>query len=71
MAEPSGFSWTERKDGSIVISHRGRRATVLRGAKAARFAIDVSSTDEQQLMARLTGKYKRGNERSAARRRTC
>jgi hypothetical protein len=34
-------------------------------SKAADFAADVGSDDPQELMARLTGNYKRGNERMA------
>ena len=35
------------------------------GAAAARFLVDVEDDDPQQLMARLTGNYKHGNERLA------
>lgn len=47
----------------VVIRHHGRVATTLRGAAAARFLADVERSDPQQLMARVTGNYKRGNER--------
>jgi hypothetical protein len=63
MPEAHGFSWTQRKNGEVVISHHGRIATVLRGAEARRFIADVEVRDDQRLMARLTGDYKRGNER--------
>jgi hypothetical protein len=59
------FAWTRRGD-EVLITHRGRRATVLRRAAAERFLTDVQHLDEpaaQQLMARLTGNFKRGNER--------
>jgi hypothetical protein len=59
------FAWTRRGD-DVLITHRGRRATVLRHAAAARFLAEVNRLDEaaaQQLMARLTGNFKRGNER--------
>jgi hypothetical protein len=59
------FAWTKRGD-EVLITHRGRRAAVLRRAAAARFVTDVQQLDEpaaQQLMARLTGNFKRGNER--------
>ena len=45
------------------ITHHGRPAGTLRGAAAARFLTDVQDDDPQQLMARLTGNYKHGNER--------
>ena len=49
----------------MVISHLGRRATVLRGRQAVDFLAEVDLGDGQQLMARLTGNYRRGNERIA------
>lgn len=51
--------------GDVVISHNGRRATTLRRAAAAQFLADVEKDDPQELMARLTGNYKHGNERTA------
>ena len=63
MGTPNGFAWTRRKNGDVVITHYGRQATVLRGQKALDFADDVGLGDPQELMARLTGNYKRGNER--------
>jgi hypothetical protein len=60
---PSGFTY-ELVGDDVVISHHGRRAITLRGAAAQQFLADVVD-DPQQLMARLTGNYKRGNERVA------
>ncbi len=59
---PSGFRYEDRKDG-IVVYHHDKRATVLRGSRAEQFRRDVEYDDPQELMARLTGNYKRGNER--------
>lgn len=67
-SRPEGFAWSERHSGDIVITHHGKNATVLRGARATQFLDDVDGADdrsEQELMARLTGNYKRGNERTA------
>lgn len=61
---PSGFEWVVRGK-EVVISHHGREAAVLRGEKARQFVRDAESSDPQLLMARLTGNYKRGNERTA------
>ena len=63
MGTPSGFSFKQRKNGEVVISHHGRVATILRGRQADAFLMKVETTDSQELMARLTGNYKRGNER--------
>lgn len=63
-----GFTWRVRKNGDIEILHRGRLASTLRGAEAEDFrqeAGDEGSAEAQQLMARITGNYKRGNERVA------
>ena len=48
-----------------MITHRGTVAGRLSGAAAQRFLVDVQTQDPQLLMARLTGTYKRGNERAA------
>ena len=64
-----GFSIRTRKNGDVEIVHHGRVATTLRGHEAADFLSEVDnveSTSAQYLMARLTGNYKRGNERLAA-----
>jgi hypothetical protein len=65
---PTGFSHEARRNGDVVITHHGRVAAVLRGTKAATFLVDVAdgdADDAQELMARLTGNYRRGNERMA------
>ncbi len=62
---PDGFSYRLRKNGDVALLHHGRPAGVLRGAVAAQFLIDVDNEDPQQLMARLTGNYRHGNERAA------
>jgi TPP-dependent pyruvate/acetoin dehydrogenase alpha subunit len=63
MSQPSGFEYSVRKNGDVVITHHRRQAAVLRGAKADRFLDQVEMRDPQELMARLTGNDKRGNER--------
>ncbi|MCW4386168.1 hypothetical protein OH146_10330 [Salinibacterium sp. SYSU T00001] len=63
---PSGFEYSI-VGGSVEIRHHGRRAVVLRGAAAEKFLADVERRDPQQVMARATGNYKRGNERRAGR----
>ncbi|MBK6888311.1 MAG: hypothetical protein IPH03_18920 [Tetrasphaera sp.] len=64
-ARPEGFTYAVTAAGEVVISHRGVTATTLRGRRAADFLDDAESGDEQELMARLTGNYRRGNERTA------
>jgi hypothetical protein len=62
MPKPTGFSYVRRKNGDVVITHHGRRAAVLRGAPAERFISKLTESNGQELMARATGNYKRGNE---------
>jgi hypothetical protein len=64
-----GFTYRSRKNGEVQVLHRGRLASTLRGTDAADFIAEVQSgneADAQQLMARITGNYKHGNERVAA-----
>lgn len=67
MTKPTGFDWKQRKSGDVVVTHHGRVVTILRGPKAADFVSKVSDGDPQEVMARVTGNYKRGNERTASR----
>ncbi|MFC0601834.1 hypothetical protein [Streptomyces palmae] len=65
MPRPHGFGYTRRADGTVVITHHGRPAGTLRGARAERFVAEAESGDAQLVMARWTGAYKHGNERAA------
>ncbi len=50
--------------------HHGRMATLLRGERGRRFLGSVEQADTETamaLMARITGNYRRGNERTAER----
>lgn len=63
-----GFTCHSRKNGDVEIRHHGRSVSTLRGAEARKFlaAVEAGDPDERQrLMARVTGNYKRGNERAA------
>jgi len=60
------FSYAETKDGKVFISWQGRTVTTLAGEGARRFLSRAEGLDadgRQQLMARATGNFKRGNER--------
>lgn len=64
-----GFTYRTRKGGVVEVLHHGRLASTLRGTDAMDFLVEVEggcSEDAQQLMARVTGNYKRGNERTAS-----
>ena len=63
-----GFSYRVSKSGEVQVLRNGAIAATLRGTEAVAFLAKVgraSETTAQQLMARLTGNYKRGNERTA------
>ena len=65
------FSFHARADGTIVIQYHAAPVTLLRGKAADRFTDRIANADPaaaQQLMARATGQFKRGNERSGVRR---
>ena len=65
------FSFHTTRAGRITITRDGRAVAVLRGASAQRFLAKANGATfaaQQQLMARATGNYKRGNERPAAER---
>ena len=74
MAQPDPlankpFSYAARADGSIVIRYQTAPVTLLRGKAADRFMTRMATADAagaQQLMARTTGNFKHGNERSPA-----
>lgn len=63
-----GFTFHPNNRGEVRIYRHGRPVIVMRGRKAQEFLADIESFDEtgqQQLMARATGNYKHGNERTA------
>lgn len=64
MGAPDGFAFSSRGD-EVRITHHGRPATTLRGRAAVEFLDEVGRGDDQLLMARVTGNYRRGNERVA------
>ncbi len=69
MGTPTGFTYRARNDDSVAITHHGKPAAVLRGAKAVKFLAEANTCEPsalQSAMARLTGNYKRGNERGAS-----
>lgn len=63
------FAYRATAGGEVRIERGGRLVTILRGAGAAAFlrkVADATEGERQQAMARVTGNYRRGNERSAA-----
>ena len=63
-AEP--FVWQVAADSKVLVSRGGRQVVVVAGARGAKLAAQLETADEeqaQQLLARATGNYKRGNEK--------
>ena len=61
-----GFTFHATAAGEVRVSRRGRVVTVLRGPAAERLLARLTNADErtiQQVLARATGNYRRGNER--------
>ena len=60
------FSYRITKDGRVLIDRGGRTVTVVAGKAARQLTSKLdgaSATASQQLLARATGNYRRGNER--------
>jgi len=64
-----GFTFRAFKSGDVEVSRGGRVVTLLRGDTAkstlARLT-SLSPEGQQQLLARMTGHYRQGNERGAS-----
>ena len=63
-AEP--FDWRVTSDSRVLVSRGGKQVVLVAGASGAKLAAQLETADDeraQQLLARATGNYKRGNER--------
>ena len=64
--EEQVFDYEATKDGRVFIYWQRKHVTTLKGDKARKFLAQVEGTDEhdaQLVMAKVTGNFKRGNER--------
>lgn len=64
--ETDPFTWRATKSGIVFIERGGKTVTTLRGKSAEQFLARVANLDDaaaQQVMARVTGHYRHGNER--------
>ena len=60
------FSYEQGKDEKVQIFYLNRLVKTIKGKEAERFLFKISGAgdrDSQQIMAKVTGKYKFGNER--------
>jgi len=61
------FSYRITKDQKVFISYHGKQVTTLSGKKAEAFISGIEGADgkdAQLIMAKATGNFKRGNEKS-------
>jgi hypothetical protein len=61
------FAFVATKEGAVRISCRGRNVVVVAGEPGRRLAARLAGADpgeRQQLLARATGNFRRGNERA-------
>ena len=62
------FSYRIAKDKKVFISYHGKQVTILCGSRAEKFISDIEDTagrEAQLIMAKVTGNFKRGNEKAA------
>jgi hypothetical protein len=60
------FSYRSTKDGKVLISWQGRQVVTLAGGRAESFLARADGLESEELqlqLARVTGNFKRGNER--------
>ena len=60
------FSYRATKDGKVFLFWQGKQVKVLKGQVAQKFLRDVvvvGLQEAQLMMAKITGNFKRGNER--------
>lgn len=63
------FSYRAAKDGKVLIAWHGKQVTILKGKQAEKFlaSIAMAADDKQKqlVMAKVTGNFKRGNEKAS------
>lgn len=67
--EDDPFSWQVTKDGRVLVSRGGRQVAVVAGKHADRLRRQLEGPPDaaQHALARVTGNYRRGNERPSRR----
>ncbi len=66
MAKPHEFSFRQTKSGKVFIYWRGKQVMILNDPESKKFLRKISGRDDEQaqlIMAKITGNFKRGNER--------
>lgn len=66
--EDLSFSYRQYKNGNVSVFYFDKEVTMLKGNEAQKFIVRIEGTSEieaQMMMAKITGNFKRGNEREA------
>lgn len=67
--DESPFSYRISKDNTIFLDYENRQVKILKGKEANKFLERMEAADDdkakQLIMAKITGNFKRGNERSS------
>ncbi|WP_048824742.1 hypothetical protein [Bacillus sp. B-jedd] len=60
------FSFRVTKDNTVFLEYNGKQVKILKGREAEKFLKRMkaagNTTEEQLVMAKITGNFKRGNE---------
>lgn len=68
LTKDTAFTYAIRKNHKVFIYYYGKQVMIVSGHRAAQLIEDLEYADEedtQYLLARLTGNFKRGNERES------
>ncbi|WP_010280698.1 hypothetical protein [Bacillus timonensis] len=61
------FQFRVTKDNTVFLDYNGRQVKILKGTEAEKFLKRIggaeNTTEAQLIMAKITGNFKRGNER--------
>ncbi|MHC5374334.1 hypothetical protein ACYSNU_11105 [Enterococcus sp. LJL120] len=66
LVQENAFTYQERKDTKIFIYHYGKQVMILSGKRSAQLLkkLEKATPEESQLiLAKITGNFKRGNEK--------
>lgn len=64
--EEGPFSYKISKDNKVFIFWEGKQVKILKGKESEKFISKIANADEfesQLIMAKITGNFKRGNEK--------
>lgn len=65
------FSYQSNREGKVMLYYQGKLVRTLNGEKALKFLAeieDAGDSEAQLIMAKITGNFKRGNEKLSAKR---